>query len=222
MKKIYLFDDNQYGQMSQNYRFDFIKKLNEYPFINYVSNRQQILDWDNTACIMIHDSFPDADFKIELISQAKQCKIPFVIFSNGHINTNVLQVEELKIGIVGMKKDRFYDNLVPFLDSYMLDSKIDLDLLAYSNKYVIRKTTIILSKFNDIFFGLKDFDYSLIFEENSEAYKYLKEVFYFCYNGNYKNELENYETIVYDKVIRVDDFKAKINELIQKIKDKYK
>lgn len=220
MKKIYLFDDNQHGQMSKNYRFDFIQKLKEYDFVLYFSVGQTI-DWDDTACVMIHDSFPDSDYRENLIKIAKPKNIPYVIFSNGCIQTTLLQKDLIKIGIQGMKKDRFYDNLTDFLERYKNGNEIDLEILALSKRYVIRKTPIIISEFNNILFGKNEFSYNDLFGITGEPYKYLKELFYFCYNGNAEQEFEKYEHEVYDTIVQSNDFKSKINELSNQIRIKY-
>jgi hypothetical protein len=224
MKKIYHFDDNQHGQMSKNYRFDFIEKLGDYEFLHFSSENINIEDWDNVDCVMIHDSFPDEDFKNNLIQNAKQKSIPVVIFSNQYTNTEFEFLKNQINGIKAIKKDRFYDNLIDFLESYKDEKKIAVEILAYSKNYAIRKMRININRIFETLLLKKTFYYNDIFSiepESSKEYKDLAELFYFCYNGDFQNHLDVFENLFLDKNVEAVVFKAKINELKQKIIEKY-
>ena len=117
---IYLIDDNKYGQMSENYKFDFTAILQTYP--DYITWLHTIHSNDidpvisNAACILIHDSLDAKEDKERLVAMAKKKNIPYCIFSNGFAAT-IFDDESIK----EIKKDRLYNNLLVFINYFKSD-----------------------------------------------------------------------------------------------------
>ena len=73
---IYLIDDNKYGQMSENYKFDFTSELKSFEgFITWfetISGNDIDFILSNAGCILIHDSLEAKENKERIIAIAKK------------------------------------------------------------------------------------------------------------------------------------------------------
>ncbi|MGB5025987.1 MAG: hypothetical protein WBO44_11580, partial [Saprospiraceae bacterium] len=108
---IYLIDDNKYGEMSKNYKFDFTFILKTYQsFISWfqaISSNDIDFILSNAVCILIHDSLEEKEHKERLVTLAKKNNIPYCLFSNGFAATK-FDGDSIK----EIKKDRLYNNLL--------------------------------------------------------------------------------------------------------------
>ncbi len=122
---IYIFDDNKHGQLSLNYKFDYIEyfqKEKEYirHFSSHTDYRSEEI-FENADCVLIHYSFPD-DIKTGYIkAKCKELSIPLVVFSNQY--TGTVFANNDKNVISEIKKDRMYFNFVHFVDYYIEKKK---------------------------------------------------------------------------------------------------
>jgi hypothetical protein len=176
---IYLIDDNKYGQMSENYKFDFTSILqsfsNEIKWLQTVSTKDIDMLISNASCILIHDSVNPKEDKERLIAMAKKSNIPYCIFSNGFAAT-IFEGESIK----EIKKDRLYNNLLVFINNFKTDGKVDLKLLSLGQNYETEKASIIQDRLiNGVLFTYKyNFNYEVAFPSGSLEYKDLMELVY--------------------------------------------
>ena len=123
---IYIFDDNRFGQMSHNYHVDFLQELPKYEFVTHIKKHSRQTEGytflDNAKAVFIHDSFPngddytDSEHRKEIVARSIYRKIPYAIFSNGFAITVFDEINNNSIKAI--KKDRFYYNLISFLNDY--------------------------------------------------------------------------------------------------------
>lgn len=176
---IYLIDDNKYGQMAGNYKFDFTKVLLTYQGViywlqaiseNYIG---QIIS--NASCILIHDSLEEKEDKERLVAMAKINNIPYCLFSNGFAAT-VFYGDSIK----EIKKDRLYNNLLDFIKYFEKEGKIDLKLLSLGQNYETERASIIQDRLinGTLFMNKEKFNYEVAFPSGSLEYKELRELVY--------------------------------------------
>lgn len=225
---IYLFDDNEYGQMSKNYGRDIILELENFKdIIAHYSNFPEIEKLNdlikNADFIFIHYSFPPPEVNERICYLADYHNIPLVIFSGGELVT-VWDKKKQNI-IRKIKKDRFYYNLIPFLNLFQNEKKhknVSLRNLAYGENYEIERSQIILDSLVLTLSSLgaaKSLDE--IFESGSKHYKDLYELFLFAYPENYENQFGIIDDEIYDNNLEVQDLYKKIKELVGIIKVRY-
>mgnify|MGYP006291564731 CR=1 FL=1 len=216
---IYIFDDNIYGQLSSNYRInyiDYFEEKSEYLIHIKSHNQYQLSDLLKTAhCVLIHHSFPDEIETGRIQANCKEQGIPLVIFSNQY--TGTVFYDEKKMAISQIKKDRMYYNLMHFVDKYINSGEIHLDLLVLGKNYEVEKARIILDRLSlFLFIHQQDFYYNVYFtekcndsekdKEKTNAWKDLKELFYMAIpEEDFDNIEEDLEQIT-------------VHELLQKIK----
>ncbi len=216
---IILIDDNKYGQMSENYKFDFTSILRLFPdhiqWIQRVSGNDIELVIKNASCILIHDSLDSKEDKERLVAMAKKENIPYSIFSNGFAAT-LFEGESIR----EIKKDRLYNNLLVFINSFKIDGKVDLKLLSLGQNYEAEKASIIQDRLiNGTLLNYKDnFDYEVAFPSGSLAYKDLIELVYlsdpsidFSVFEDKYNSKETTSHTMRDLIIR----------MVKKVKQKY-
>jgi len=223
---IYLIDDNKYGQMSENYKFDFTKVLLTYDGL--IIWFQKISDSDidhvisNAACILIHDSLEEKEVKERIIAMAKNSKIPYCLFSNGFTAT-ILDFDSIK----EIKKDRFYNNLISFLNYYKSDGIIDLRLLSLGKNYEVEKAAIIQDRLcNGVLFkGRNNFNFEVAFPSGSLERKDLRELFYmseeFPNKEVYEDSYNNFENKYNDIKTTARIMEEVISELTKKVNRLY-
>jgi len=178
---IYLIDDNKYGQMSSNYKLDFTKELMHHQgAVNWVQAIPQndMNDFlSNATSILIHDSFDDKEDKERIVATAKMKNIPYCLFSNGFIATvfDGCSIKEIR-------KDRFYNNLIDFINHFAASGEIDLRLLALGRNYDVERALIIQDRLINgaLFNNRVNFNYEVAFPSGSREYKDLRELIYLC------------------------------------------
>lgn len=165
--------------MAENYSIDFTKELVKYPgkvkwlrILNQ-SNIEEILNL--ASYILIHDSVDEKEFKDRLLTEVKNKKIPYCIFSNG-LTATVFDATS----IVSIKKDRLYKNLLTFIQAFISGNDPQLKLLALGLNYDREKAAIIRDKLiNGVLLAARDkFNYENAFPSGSQQYKELKELVY--------------------------------------------
>jgi len=223
---IYLIDDNKYGQMSENYKFDFTSVLKTYKgFINWfetVYGNGIDLILSNAACILIHDSLEAKEDKERLVAMAKKNNIPYCIFSNGFVAT-IFEGDSIK----EIKKDRLYNNLLVFINYFESEGKIDLKLLSLGQNYEIEKATIIQDRLSNgvLFKSRNNFNFEVAFPSGSQEFKDLRELFYmseeFSSKDVYEEAYNHFEDTYNDIKITVKIMDDVISKLTSKIINRY-
>ncbi|MDE6078039.1 MAG: hypothetical protein K2G29_09930 [Muribaculaceae bacterium] len=146
MNDIILIDDNSKGQRLI-YGAPYVDEgkyadvLQHYEKMNKNSDLSFLCD---ARCVLIHDSLEDwLDGKFDQYSHiAKDCiiefvedhDIPYVCFSDGHQSTG--KYDEAQKNILQLKKSDFYHRLEYFLERYISESEIQLNILAYGPNYL--------------------------------------------------------------------------------------
>jgi len=180
---IYIFDDNKHGQLSANYKIDFLEFFrNKSTIIKHISEHSdyRISELLNDAkCVLIHYSFPD-DLKTEQVKAiCKENDIPLVIFSNQY--TGTVFASDKRNYISQIKKDRLYFNLNHFIENYINNGEIKLELLVLGGNYEAEKALIILNRLSLFLFKYNSsFNYYRNFESENNEWKDLKELYYFA------------------------------------------
>ena len=229
---IYLFDDNSHSQMSENYGINYITELPKYKDIithfEKHSDTEGYAFLDNATAVFIHDSFPNGsdysnlEHKLRIIAEAKRKKKPYVVFSNSSDFTMTTYDKVIPDSIKTIKKDRFYYNLLSFLN-YLKQGKVfKIDVLAIGEHYEKEKTIIIRDKLSKFLLERGEhFNYERDIEDGGEYYKLLKELFFFAYSENFEQKFAEFDTDSFERNITVKDFKTFIMSLTKKIISKY-
>ncbi len=223
---IYLIDDNKYGQMSENYKFDFTSILKTYSsFVDWrkiISFNDIDLIISNAACILIHDSLDAKEDKDGLIAIAKKKRIPYCLFSNGFTAT-IFDGDS----ITEIKKDRLYNNLLAFIDYYSAKHAINLKLLSLGQNYEAEKAVIIQDKLiNGVLFKNRhNFNFEIAFPSGSQDFKDLQELFYmselFPDKESFEIAYNNFEEKFYANDTTGEKMKVEINLLTNKITQRH-
>jgi hypothetical protein len=217
---IYLFDDNDYQQMSKNYSIDFIVELEKYiDVIVHIDSMQKVESLDDlfieAKLICIHDSFPTPDDKARIVAVAILKNIPLVVFSGGADFTITKFDEQNQNYIRAIKKDRFYHNLIGFTMNYRADNLINLNKLVFGNNYEIERINVIKDRLGkNIFLAMNNFNYYNLFESKSQNYKDLWELFYFAFKESAYDQFDDFENNIEKKSSK--DVYSAINSIIKK------
>jgi hypothetical protein len=216
---IYLIDDNKYGQMSANYKLDFTKTLE--PFQRIVTwlqiisenNINQILN--DAVCILIHDSLEEKEVKERLVAMAKTKNIPYCLFSNGFSGT-IFEGNSIK----EIKKDRFYNNLLHFINNFEKLGVTDLRLLSLGQNYEIEKASIIQDRLinGTLLLNKDSFNYEVAFPSGSLEYKDLRELVYL---SDPYLDFSDFEDTYNSKETTAQSFRLVIIAMIKNVKQKY-
>jgi hypothetical protein len=232
---IYLFDENDQNQMSQQYQIDYISVL---PSLNgivtHFSTKDQVSGLGfilkNAAVICIHDSFPTPDFKAEVVARSLEKGIPLVVFSGGAGFTiskfdeqgNSVNYNYLK----QIKKDRFYYNFFDFIKIYTDSGEINLQKLVFGKGYEKVRVEIIKDRLGKRIFEMREnFEYYLFADAdeqspNHQNRKDLWELFYFVYGEGTEVEFTNFEEDVEKNGIAPKILYTKIQQLLDSTKTK--
>lgn len=222
---IYLFDDNEFGQMSSNYNVDILKALENYSdIIKHYEEFPNIETVDQlipeASMIFIHYSFSPPEINSRICFLAEQNNIPLVIFSGQEVMT--LWDENYENIIRLMKKDRFYYNLIPFLENYKkAPQKATVKTLVYGEEYEIERSIIIQNHLHKVLLATREEIYEQIFPSGSRQYKDLFELFYLAYGNVYENQFSLFADEAENKPYYVEDIMNKINELVSLISNRY-
>lgn len=229
---IYLFDDNSHSQMSENYGINYINELPKYKdIITYFQKHSDTEGYDfldNAKAVFIHNSFPNGDehsnfeHQLKIIEEAKRKRIPYVVFSNSSDFTMTTYDDTIPNSIKTIKKDRFYYNLLSFLD-YLKQGKVfKIEVLSIGEYYEKEKTIIIRDKLSKFLLerGV-DFNFESDIEEGGEYYKLLKELFLFAYSEDFEQKFAEFDATAFEKNITSKDFKTFITSLTTDIISKY-
>ncbi len=215
---IYLFDDNDSQQMSNNYAINFIVELEKHTlFIKHIDSVKKIdsieLINKTAKLICIHDSFPTTDDKAKIVAKALRDTIPLVIFSGG-VDFTITKFENENY-IKAIKKDRFYHNLINFLEQYKLDNVINLQKLAYGENYEIERINIIKDRLaKSLFCSSFNFNYLHFFDTQEQNFKDLWKLFYFAFNDSAEDEMTLFEEKSEKETVKY--IYAEINLIIKK------
>jgi hypothetical protein len=216
---IYLFDDDKYGQMARNYAVNYSQELLNYTSVirhfnvHAYGSIEEVLA--TASAILIHTSFPEKYETDLLMAQCKNRRIPLVEFSNQYSGT--VYSAQQNTSVVKIKKDRMYYNLLPFVEHYRETGKISLTLLVLGKNYEAEKSLILQHRLMMHLYNVKhDFDYARVFDIDSTPYHELKELCYFAMPESNFDEME--ETFA---DLNVQQMRAKINELVHKIRIAY-
>jgi hypothetical protein len=227
---IYIFDDNRFGQMSLNYQVDYLKELPKYNFVTHFQKHSRNTEGygflENAIAVFIHDSFPngdnysDSEHKKEIVARAINLKIPYVIFSNQFAVTvfDAVNVNSIK----SIKKDRFYHNLMSFLDDYSLTKEFKREKLAIGKNYEVEKTYIIEDRLSSFLLERKlNFNYDSDIRVDNEYGKDIIELFYFLYSDVDGKEFLKFHEKCRNENISTQNLKKNIKDLVNKIIIKY-
>lgn len=178
---IYIFDDNKYGQLSTNYKIDFLQyfKTKGTCIVHVKTHKDYHLETllYNAAAVMVHQSFPD-EIKTGVVKLSCRKKgIPSVTFSNQY--TGTVYSDTGKKHIEQIKKDRLYFNFTHFIDYFEESGEVSLELLAMGKNYDIEKALIIQDRLSVyLFMKEENFDFYRCFEEEETEWKELKELYF--------------------------------------------
>ena len=223
---IYLIDDNKYGQMSENYKFDFTSELKSFEgFITWfetISGNDIDFILSNAGCILIHDSLEAKENKERIIAIAKKSNIPYCLFSNGFVAT-IFEGDSIK----EIKKDRLYNNLMVFINYYKSEGKLNLKLLSLGQKYEVEKAIIIQDRLSNgvLFKSRNNFNFEAAFPSGSQEFKDLRELFYmseeFSSEVVYEEAYNDFEDTCNNNNITVKIIDEEISKLTKKIIKRY-
>lgn len=195
---IYLFDDNKYGQLSTNYKVDFLEYFsNNTCYIKHIKTHDEYnlkLLLRNADCVLIHQSFPD-EIKSGIVkASCKKEGIPIVTFSNQYTGTVFADTNRTHIDQI--KKDRLYFNFIHFMVDYVESGKPDIKLLAMGKNYDVEKALIIQDRLLVyLFMKQENFDFYRCFEEDETEWKELKELHFLAFPDadfdQFQEEIEN-------------------------------
>ena len=104
---------------------------------------------ENPECIIFHKSyvFEDSNLSYETVREIfNSYNVPIVIFSGGLENNNKGEKE------VNMNAELMYENLPFFLEDYINNGKINLDILVWGRKYRINALMILQNKLAEKYF----------------------------------------------------------------------
>jgi len=225
---IYLIDDNQNNQRFENYNISFtdddsyseclqsIEKLKKGKNLSDISHLSFL---ENAVCILLHSTTEDYDqdigfisgsrtnvLKIKELISADGEKIPLVMFSNSMGN----QEYNFQSGtryISSIKKNLFYENLLPFLDHYKNTGEIELRVIAGGKNFVSKD---ILAYATEILDSIK-------FKDNSEELRMsdlsnvLTSFRIFVKLSFPKLNINEFFSHLEDDLIKIYEFKKKIN-----------
>lgn len=202
---IYLFDDNDSQQMSKNYSIDFITELEQYvDVISHIDSMNTIENLDSiflkAKLICIHDSFPTPDDKARIVAMALSANIPLVVFSGG-ADFTITKFDEQNLKYIrAIKKDRFYHNLIEFIQNYRSQNEINLNRFVFGENYEIQRINIIKDRLGkNIFLAKNNFNYYNLFESHTQNYKDLWELFYFAFKESLDSHFDDFESSIHEK-----------------------
>lgn len=232
---IYLFDENDQGQMAIQYQIDYIAELPSIgEFVTHVSKRDEIQDIEGmlqkASLICIHDSFPPPDFKAEIVARALQKNTPLVVFSGGASFT-ISKFDETKTPVnynylKQIKKDTFYYNFFDFAKDYAESGEINLQKLVFGKEYEKVRVEIIKDRLGKKIFEMRgNFDYYLFADADEQSVNHqnrrdLWELFDFVYNDDTEIEFSRFEEDVENNGISPKELYSKIQELFEYIQTK--
>ena len=110
---------------------------------------------DNPECIIFHKSyiFDDSNLSYEIVREFfNSYDVPIVIFSGGTEKNNKGEKE------INMNAELMYDNLPFFLEDYVDNGKINLEILVWGKRYQLNALLILQNKLAEEFFITKDLD----------------------------------------------------------------
>lgn len=207
---IYLIDDSKLQAFDAEYVFDIKYKH----ILTVVQTNQQFESlfpkMVAASCILVHRTFCSSGIakeKCMTISNDGK-KFPVVVFSAGDSETAVYE-EEAHI-IDALKKSVFYIRLKYFLDSYLVDGKVNLKILAYGRDFAkveVRNLT------KSIFATLQGCDNILTVEYLAKISVPLKKIVTLAspkMGIDFEELIENLE----DSPIPVANFKNNINNIV--------
>lgn len=222
---IFLIDDNKYGQMEQNYKFDFTSISQLHPeHITWLrtvgGNMEMILK--TATCILIHDSIEPKEDKERLVATTVKNRVPYCIFSNGFTAT-IFDGDSIK----AIKKDRLYNNLSAFIKNCREQGKIDLRQLSLGQNYEAEKASIIQDRLiNGVLFKNREhFNYEAAFPTGSQEYKDLRELVYLSNSSidysDFEEEYNSFEEEYNCMETSAETMREVIINLAKSIKRKY-
>lgn len=232
---IYLFDENDQNQMSEQYQIDYLAVLPGLDeIVAHISSKSHFKHFDamleNAKLICIHDSFPPPDYKAEVVARALEKNIPLVVFSGG-AGFTISKFEEKESSVnynylKQIKKDRFYFNFYDFVKEYKELGKVNLRKLVFGSDYEKVRVEIIIDRLGKKIFEMREnFDYFFFADSdglsaNHQNRKDLWELFYFVYNGDTENEFSRFEEEIENNGIATKDLYLKIRQFLECIRSK--
>lgn len=224
---IYLFDDNEFDQMSKNYGVDMLAELSSYSdLIKHIQKAvgaeglEVILS--NAKAIFIHASFPPIKFRSDVCKEAEKRDLPIVIFTGGE---PAMVWDEKKANTIRqIKKDRFYHYLIPFLKYCKAhpDEPLEIRKLVFGGSYEIEKSLIIQDRLA-LFLSsrLGNFNYESDFIVGSQERKDLMELLFFLHPDDHKSEFLKFHKLFRGQATDAKLFFLEIKKIVTQIITKY-
>lgn len=155
---IYIFDDRFQRRELNKEKLNKFSKILSFEVVTTASERsieESLIETmpDNPECIIFHKSyiFEDSNLSYETVREIfNSYNVPIVIFSGGIENNNKGEKE------VSMNAELMYENLPFFLEDYVNNGKINLDILLWGRKYQINSLLILQNKLAEKFFILNN------------------------------------------------------------------
>lgn len=223
-KKIYLIDDNLDGNRA---RYG-AGKIDEGFYDSILVIKDKLCKDDDfgfisdAACVLLHRSLEDyvegsyrddshfATNYIQKMIPELGASIPFAIFSDGDQADNGEMKEGNPNMIYSLGKKAFYGRLVDFLDFYVMESKIELRILAYGKDFGAKLIDDNIKKVFEAIDGLASEENVPPLKVNSKALKIIVE------NSQPLIGITYEELIVGLKLnpMKVSDFKTRLNHIL--------
>jgi hypothetical protein len=217
-QKITIIDDDKYNQMKLNYETDICKLIeNKYnDIVKYYKTVQeeQLTDIEQSAIIMIHDSYPDDHIKEKVYNISVEKGIHLIKFSNGITATH--KTIHIHFEKIELKKDRVYSNLEYFLDDYLHNEyNPDFEKLINGQNYAVVKAIIIREQLSKSLLAGYGKKLEYLIPERSEAEKKLQELYYLAYGGGFS---EYFNTFLELSEVGYCELMEECQKLLTKIK----
>lgn len=155
---IYIFDDRSQRREVNKEKLNKFSNVLSFETIK-TNPRKSIEEYliesmsDTPECIIFHKSyiFDDSNLSYETVREFfNSFDVPVVIFSGGIENNNKGEKE------VNMNAELMYVNLPFFLDDYVDNGKINLEILVWGKRYQLNALLILQNKLAEKFFITND------------------------------------------------------------------
>lgn len=188
---ILLIDDDNYSQMSINYPININNlidnnngKIEYWKLININDEAELEKKIKQYELVAIHNSYPDENIKDTVKEFCRINRIPLVVFSNQFKRPSENKVEGCTYSLE-LSKDRFYLNLMDFLESYQDDKLPNISRFIYGGNYKEERVKELKYKIVKKLIGkVAPQKYEEMIQEGTEIYILLKELFDFHTDNN--------------------------------------
>lgn len=157
---IYIFDDRSQRRKVNKEKLNKFSNVLSFGTIKTIPGKsieESLIESmnDNPECIIFHKSyvFDDSNLSYETVREFfNSYDVPVVIFSGGTEKNNKGEKE------INMNAELMYDNLPFFLEDYVGNGKINLEILVWGKRYQLNTLLILQNKLAEEFFITNDLE----------------------------------------------------------------